>query len=379
MKYSFRLFILLISLWSCSFNKTKMDSADQLLNVSENSLDANYFRSHFEVAEIIPIQTNDTILISDIKKVIRYKNKIILLSGAQGHVFIIDATTGRFEGEINKRGRGPGESRKILDIAFYEELEQIIIFNDYSKLLFFDIEGEYLYEEEVGELFEEISLYDDEVVFYNKLDGYSCYPYVLRFFNIKEKKWRNKGKDVKIDFHIRSQGRNLVKSKQLWFTAPLDYSLFVFKNNQICNPIKLDISEYALNEDLIKLSISDPLAFFKEVNGNSLIYSLNSIRETSNHLVFKSNQKGVFIINKNDNVVYWDKHDNGQSMLSSKYYYPHEGDDEKIMFIIPAHEYVNNAETTLKNNIGAPGIKEEDNPILIFFKEKENVKNTSKN
>lgn len=229
MKRIYILFILHFSLLSCFNSKIKVNRADLFLSVSENPNDASYFSRAFEVAEIIPILKNETLLISDIKKVIRNKDIIILLTGNQGHVFILDATTGECVGEIKKWGRGPGESRTILDVAFYEELEQIVIFNDYAKLLFFDLSGEFINEEEVGDLYEEINICDHEVIFHNKLEGYSCYPYAFKIFNIKNKKWRDVGNYTKIDFHIRSRGRNLVKSKQLWFTAPLDYSLSILK------------------------------------------------------------------------------------------------------------------------------------------------------
>lgn len=371
MRKFYFLFLLQFSLMSCFISKTKVNNTDHLLSVFDNPSDSSYFCSHFELAEIVAIQKNKDFIISDIKKVIRYKNKIILLEGTQSSIYIIDATNGKLECVIKKWGRGPGESRTIIDIAFYEELEQIIIFNDYAKMLFFDIKGEFLYEEEVGNLYEEISLYEHEVIFYSKLEGYSCYPYAFKVFNIKTKNWRDAGNNTKIDFHIRSRGRNLVKSKQIWFAAPLDYSLSVFRNSQIYTSIKLDISGYTLNDRLIKLSISDPFAFFMEVNSNSLIYSFNSIRETPNHIVFKSNQNGFFIIEKANNKLYWNKFNNECFMSSLVNYYPHDGNDGKIMFILPAHEYIHHTNNSMISALGILEIKEDDNPILIFFKEKQ--------
>lgn len=63
----------------------------------------------------------------------------------------------------------------------------------------------------------------------------------------------------------------------------------------------------SLSEDLIKKSVSNPPMFFEEVRNNNLIYSFHSIRETNNFLVLRSNQPGLFIVDKANNNVYWEK------------------------------------------------------------------------
>ncbi len=370
MKRLILLFPLFVLLWSCSFNKTKHNSLAQILSIPDSHLDGNYFKNCFEIAEIIPIKTDDSFLISDIKKIIRYNDKIILFSKGTSHVFIIDAFTGNVEREIIMQGRGPGESRSILDIAFYAELEQIIIHNDFNKLLFFDLSGKFIFEEEVGEPYEGISIHAGELVMHNSLLGYSCFPYSFKIYNIKDRVWREVGGGDKVDFHIRSQGLNLVKSKKIWFTAPLDYRLFVLEDDEISSMFELDIPEYAINSDIAKLSISNPMSFFQKVLENNLIYSINSIRETSNFIVFKSNQPGIFIINKKNNTVYWDRSFSRQSLLSSVGYYPHEGDDNKVMFILSPHSYTQGTAPEVDAIIDSFDIKEDDNPILIFFREK---------
>jgi hypothetical protein len=56
----------------------------------------------------------------NIKRLIRYKNQIILLSGNTRQIFIINSKGGVIEQRIHKAGNGPGESNVILDIGFDE-------------------------------------------------------------------------------------------------------------------------------------------------------------------------------------------------------------------------------------------------------------------
>ncbi len=373
MKHLYLLFILFVFLCSCSFNKseTLSNNSSQILSLSDNIVNESCFKNYFELDEIIPIPTNDSILISDIRKVIRFDDKIILFSKGTNHVLIIDANKGVVEQDIIRKGRGPGESRSILDITFHEEFEQIIIHNDYNRLLFYDINGEFIFQEEVGSPYEGICIHKGEIILHNKMAGYSCYPYAFKIYNLQEKTWRQAGKNQKVDFHIRSQGLNLVKSKRLWFTSPLDYSLFTLENDQISTQFEFDIPKNKINSQLVKISISDPMAFFQKISENNLIYSINSIRETSNYIVFKSNQPGFFIIDKKVNKIYWDKSFVGQYLFPSAYYYPHDGDDNKIMFILPAQDFTQSGKLNLNDELDFSNIKESDNPILLFFKEKD--------
>lgn len=380
MSKMFSFYIALFTFFSCSSSNVNKDSGQLFLGVSGAKSEMNYFKNHFEIAEIVAIQTNDTSLVPDIKRLIRYKDKIIILSGKTNQIFVVNAKDGKIEKCICKLGSGPGESRTILDIAFDESSEQILVYNDYSKLSFLDMRGRFLSEIKVDGLFEEIAVDNGKVVFYNKLEGYSCYPYMLRIFDVKDKTWKDAGRNDKIDFPIRSQGNQLVKSKRLWFSAPLDFSLFFYEEQQLKSPYKLDIPASELNESLIKKSVSDPQAFFREVMDGNLIYGLNSIRETSDYLVFRSNRNGLFIINKEDNKVYWDKivEEETLGMDMANYYYPYEGDDDKILFILLPENYVKHHQLTTEHmsmrKIDSLKMKEDDNPILIFYKQKKDLK-----
>lgn len=189
--------------------------------------------------------------------------------------------------------------------------------------------------------------------------------------------WRTVGDDIKIDFPIRSRGLQMVNSKRVWFNAPLDYKLYCFEDDTPVAHYQLDISMAKLSDDLIKKSISDPQTFFNEVSMGKIVYSLNSLRETENFLIFHSNQTGLFLFDKKENKLYVDEFLMDDIFyINSGDYYPHEGDDNSVMFLLTADRWINHPElmsglpTEWRNKVNALNIKEDDNPILFFFKEK---------
>jgi hypothetical protein len=369
MRTAFFLPILYLLFQSCSSNQVYLEREKQLLAVPSAPSKSGYFTNHFELAEVVPIQTCDTCLISNIKKLIRYQEKIILLSGSNNTVYIINAKNGKVEGRINKTGRGPGESNIILDIAFDRDSKQILVYNDYSRLLSFDFQGRFISEVKLNDQYEGIACHNNKVIFYNKLEGYSCYPYLFNILNLTDKTSKEVGDNKKVDFPIRGMGRHMVMSKQLWYTAPLDFKLYSFDDKQLSIPYELSIANHGLKESLIKKSISNPKDFFEEIAKNNLIYSINSVRETSRFLVFRSNQDGVFIVDKNENKAYWDEFIEEQAIqMKLNSYFPHEGDDEMIMFILHPE---NNIPISPQQNKSAQKMKEGDNPLLLFYRPKE--------
>ena len=108
-----------------------------------------------------------------------------------------------------------------------------------------------------------------------------------------------------------------------------------------------------------------------------IVYSLNSLRETENFLIFHSNQTGLFLFDKKENKLYVDEFLMDDIFyINSGDYYPHEGDDNSVMFLLTADRWINHPElmsglpTEWRNKVNALNIKEDDNPILFFFKEK---------
>lgn len=368
--------IVFIFYTSCSLQNVSNDEEIPILNFSDK-IDVEYLLNFFELDEIVPIETTDSYLVSDVKKVIRNNDKIILLSSDNRSVFVIDIHTGKILNHLYQLGGGPGEWNYIMDITFDDVSEQILILNDYKKLLAYSLLGDFLWEENLEALYNYMTYDKGKAFFYGPLDGYSSYPYLFKIYSLKDKTWEDVGDDRKVEFPIRSKGLQMVRSKQIWFTALLDFRLYVLDNNEIKSQYQLNIDTSNLTENLIKKSISNPVEFFNEVMVHELVYNVNSVRETANYLFFYTNQSELFIVNKEKKETSMiDFSKEGFLNIEAYDYYPHEGDDNSVMFIIPAERWVKQTNVIQKslNGLGKQmellDIQDDDNPILLFLKEK---------
>jgi hypothetical protein len=345
------------------------------------------FAEYFEIESVVPIETTDDFLVSTIKDVICTHDNIIILN-SDSRIFVIDALTGKAKQSIGRKGNGPGESRSILDITFDTQSGNIIVMNDYNKLLFFGLDGKFLYEEKLEVYYENIVYDNGNVILYNEMDGFGGYPHCIDIYNIKDKTLRKEGPHTKVDFPYRHYGRQMVKSKNIWFVSLLDFRFGrLTEDYKIEYPYTLQ-PERTITDDLAQLSISDYSSYSQKVRRDNIIAAAGSIRETDNFLVFKTNIFRFIVVNKNtltlDNIYIFDK--NLGAVLPN--YFPHEGNDNRIMLIVESGAWVNrkkNENTSdyiraivdtvkvpekLQALLDSVKVDEDDNPLLIFYKEK---------
>jgi hypothetical protein len=336
------------------------------------------FLDQFELESVIPIQTTKDFLLSGINRVICHKAKIIILDSNTTSIFVIDANTGKVEARISRKGRGPGESLHIIDIAFDERTEQILAFNDYNKLLYFNLNGAFLKEEKItDELFSEIICDSGKVIFYNASEGYGCFPYSTSSYDLQDKSWEKAGKDTKVDFPVRGYGCLLVRSKNIWFTPVLDFGLHLLNDGEIEIPYILD--QKPLSDEVREKSVSDIASFYHEVSERDILYSIHSVRETERFIIFKSNRRnGFLMMNKKESKLFWEEYVKDANLgLELTRYFPHNSDDNRVMFVVHAYEWVerslHNSDSTpeqTRKKIDNVKVTEESNPILIFYREK---------
>jgi hypothetical protein len=112
MKYSFKIYILLMILMSCSrpeesTNKVFLDTSE-VTSITINDL--------FDSIGVYPMYTNDSCLISDIRKAIYSNNEYYIFDENQKSILIFD-NRGGFVRKIHSIGRGPGEYLNIEDFT----------------------------------------------------------------------------------------------------------------------------------------------------------------------------------------------------------------------------------------------------------------------
>ncbi|MDR1153521.1 MAG: 6-bladed beta-propeller [Bacteroidales bacterium] len=369
------LYLVSIFLYSCTGNQPVTDNRILLLHPDKKTT-GEVFHSSFELERIVPVETTHDFLLANVDRVIFYKSKIIILDTSTTSIFVVDASTGKVETHIHRKGRGPGDSMNICDIAFDERLEQILVFNDYKKLLYFTLDGSFLKEEFINESFDELTYDNSKVIFYNVGEGYGCFPYSLSIYDLQDHSWEKAGEDQKVDFPVRSYGCLLVKSKNIWFTPVLDFGLHRLNGSKIEVPYKID--QKPLSDELRGKSISDILSFFREVADHDILHSINSIRETDHYLIFQTNRSGFLMMNKKEAKLFREECVKDAYLgLDLIRYFPHDGADNRIMFVVFADQWLErspqnteNIPEHLREQIDRVKVDEESNPVLVFYKEK---------
>jgi hypothetical protein len=263
------LYLVSIFLYSCTGNHPVTNNQIVLSHPVKKSA-GEIFHRGFELERIVPVETTHDFLLASVDRVIFYKNKLIIFDKHTTSIFVVDASTGKVETHIHRKGRGPGDSMNIYDIAFDDRLEQILVFNNYKKLLYFALDGSFLKEEFIiDKLFDELLYDNNKVIFYNEGEGYGCFPYSLGIYDLQDHSWEEAGKDQKVDFPVRGYGCLLVKSKNIWFTPVLDFGLHRLDGSKIEVPYKLD--QKPLSDELREKAISDIRSFFREVADHDIL------------------------------------------------------------------------------------------------------------
>jgi hypothetical protein len=364
-------------LLSCT-NEMKHSTECRTVSVSDQKAVDSWMNDHLELDEIIPIETTENYLLGHIKRVILYKDKLIVLDHDWPSIFVLDAHTGTVETHINRKGRGPGESNIIFDIAFDDQLEQILVFNDYKKLLYFDLNGNFLKEENVDDFFENISYHNGNIIFCNVREGYSCFPHTIGIYNLAKKSWKKLGKKEKVDIPHRGYGRLLVKSRNIWFSPVLSLDLNILQDDTVKTLYHLDVKN-KLPDELKKKAVSEMFSFWEETRERKILYSIQSIRETEKYLIFNTNLSYMMIMNKNTMELYSARMQDKYLGISLLTYFPHDGDDNRMMFVATSDEWMrrkpydgDDMPEKLKAGIEKVKLHQdyESNPILVFYKEK---------
>jgi hypothetical protein len=97
-----------------SCGKTTTEKKHAIKVDFSNSEQVSVF-DYFKSIELIPLETNDDVIIGDLRKIIYYQDRYYTFDAKQ-HIINVFDTNGKFIFKIAKRGQGPGEYPSLEDI-----------------------------------------------------------------------------------------------------------------------------------------------------------------------------------------------------------------------------------------------------------------------
>ena len=112
-------------------------SVQQVAEVTQINIDPDNIEKFIDISpmlsdsiDIIPLETTDECLLSNIDRLTFYKGHFYILDGMRRHIFVFDEA-GRFVRKIGKQGNGPGEYSAIL---FFDFMGDSILIQDHHRL-----------------------------------------------------------------------------------------------------------------------------------------------------------------------------------------------------------------------------------------------------
>lgn len=152
LKYSGLAISLLTTFLFFSCNSAAPSGPERLhLANAIDSDESRDFNGLVEVESIIPLETSDTVLLTDIRKII-HSNNLLFILDTDTRLWLFDMQ-GNFIRKIGQEGQGPGEYPELADFAIDTQRSEVYI-NSVLKIVLYDFEGNYK---------REVNLYNDNL------------------------------------------------------------------------------------------------------------------------------------------------------------------------------------------------------------------------
>lgn len=359
-----------IALFTLTFIKctssTQENTNDVIVNLPFGH-DNELISDHLQLSDIILLETIDSSLIKNIKRLIIHRDTIIILNDRE-EVLLFNMK-GEFLNKIRDKGRGPSEYNNIIDISIDYDRDNIILYSDNFSLFIYSLDGVFIAKLDnidTGNLYESIIYNKNNLLFYNPLgtDNES----LIKSFDLSSNEYiDNKFIGESADFILRQRGVSIVKSKSVWYVIPLGNSLL---NLEGTIAYQINCDNFGITDAILDKQYTDPGRLVKEINEKQICYGFSSIRETNSFIYFKSNVHDFIRLDKTNNEAKWCQFardlDNGIAEMS---YFPHDADDEQVMFIVDFNN-LESSDILKKYTEKTNDIKDEGlNPILVFYKE----------
>lgn len=277
--------------FSCS---DKIYSDTKKISFVEASKDYS-LASAFRNIHIVQLETNDSCIISEIKRILIVKDNVYILT-KDSEIFCFNKSNGRFIRQIGNIGEGPGEFFEAKDI-FYNEKENFISVIDPLKnvCLTYSADGKYIKTESLNTSLSWMNnaefTSDGYLMLSEQLTGgYPSNDYAYTIIG-------SDGKIIKMDefapvkvkdYSVAFASHPMTKCEEgMRFFKFLNDTIFTMSDGEVTPYCILDFGKKILSKDVVAKagSFSDKL-LLELSHTNGYFAGLDKIYETKNFLIF---------------------------------------------------------------------------------------------
>ena len=338
---------------------------DNAIEINPNNLEKtieNFFLSH----QLIPLETNEESLISEIYDIKTYNDIYFILDKGRNQVLLFDRS-GRYLSKVARQGRGHGEYFKITSYDINNDKVYILSRGE-SKIGVYSFNGDFEKNIYLNDYYQELAVMDDYILLFSNFsnDGMKNYVKINYEGEILDS-WDtyevNDSYSVGGEFLYKS-GNNILYSK------PYDYNIYQYDGNKSVN-----IGHYVFRDQVrfSKNKKKDMEVISNLTKNTEYVRFFSAVYRTGNYNVILYprfvDEYGIctflFIHNVSDNKCY--NYCFSTQGLQSTPFIGHDMTicDNSVIGVLPAFIV---RDIALRNNISDSSItclSDKDNPVLI--------------
>jgi hypothetical protein len=328
------------------------------------------------------LETNDSCLISDIRQ-IEIKDFFIFILTIDGQLFVFN-NNGRFISKIGKHGHGPGEYT-VLN-AFYIEYNNVVIVDEVkSSLIKYDFKGKYLFTEKFPR---ECFRYSRQVIptEMNKLlvshginmEANMAYSLVNRNDNELIGQYFSYN-PIKLNNYIYHYSEHpMTKSLEgINFILPLCDTVYCYNNSVFSPKYVVEIPGKMLSKTQIEKNTASYVQNIVEGGQQGFFTGFTAIFETDNHILLTFRDRGIvggyFLCDKKSKQGTYYIYTSTNTMQNIPFFPIMSSFDNTFVGVCPSDVLLQTnwdilGETGVQFKNMLSSLREDDNPVLFFYK-----------
>jgi hypothetical protein len=342
MKRVLLLIITILCFGSCKKVENSLDSIN-LEHIKVNVLEQypeGTFEDFFSSSKLISLETTKHSIFSKIDRIILYKDKIFILD-RKINVVLIFSDSGKFLNKIQHLGKGPMEYISLHDFTIDENKKQIILYADRpSKLMFFNLDGQYIREEKTKDSFYNLGYKNNNLITLRKEEkGKMFLEYDLgkqltsSFIYLNEKD--------KFFLRLGIESPNIIRSnKNIAISLPYSETIYEYDGNKVKPKYFIDFGKNKMPDNIFNKFDDNYQGIHKYMTKNQYGFGISNFRESKDYVTFNFYGNMIVIYSKvSKQSKAFSFFTNEKDQLPFYNYFAHDGDDNKIISIYSANQF----------------------------------------